>query len=516
MDIGAVTGISSFTVPFEERVLALDSLSSSLELMFRDPDSEEIATVLDRYGMPTKTDTIKGLPDLRLSAQERAFLDAGPLPRRTKSFTQRIPTTPDIVALGGPRSVSLPALPRATQEDLRLVGRRRQLLQSLVDDYGFENEDIQIVSQIWEEATQNVENRLASAPVALTPGTHTTFSTITPSPVRARATAQEIKQEFETLLSSRVEAASTRFGSGLGVPGDRRIMSLGAKVDDLMEGIPMARDGQYVLTTGTLKDIRTGFSDMLQELQGRSTAGTLTFEESNTVKKLQQQINAIDVALRKANEGDVIARVNLGMGQIKGEAFIMSDRVAERFRDPVTGLLPRVITDITNRKGEVGSDLVRNILLDVGEEKAEVFSDPLMLLYHEEYFTQPSFRRTMQANAAAGISNIPAFSETAQIPPEVLKQLEMDLSDTINTVVPSTRHAVPVARLDPVFRASNLRMKKEAEEIVLALRAGEDPRNIPALMRRVADHHMSKVVRYERRKNRRSHADSTKVCDKDC
>ena len=482
--------------------------------MFRDPESEGLVSVLDKRGRPTGIDAIKGLPDLRLDQQERAFLDSGPLPRRIKRFTERIATPPDIVAMGGPTSVTYDPLRGVTQQNLRLVGRRRELLTSLVEDYGFEDEDIKIVSQIWEQATQNVENRLASAPVTLVPGTHTSLTSITSSPVRTRATAQEIKSEFELLMSSRSEAAAERLRSGLAVPGDRRITALASKVDDLMEGLPMARDGQYILTTGGLRDIRTGFSDMLQELQSRASGRTLTFEESDTVKKIQQQINAIDVALKKANEGDVIARVNLGMGQVKGEAFIMSDRMAERYKDPVTGLIPRVITDITNIKGEVGSDIVRNILLDVGEEKPEVFSDPLMFLYHEEYFSQPSFRRTMQANASAGISNISAFSETAQIPQEVLRQLEMDLSDQINTVVPSTRHAVPVERLDPVYRAANLRMKKEAEEIVLALRAGEDPRNIPALMRRVADHHMSKVVRYKRWKNRCCNANGTEVCYK--
>lgn len=382
------------------------------------------------------------------------------------------------------------------KETYRLVGRRQQLLTSLAEDYGFEDEDIRLVSQIWEQATQNVENRLSSVPLVLSPGTHTSFATVTPTPTRTRATAQEIKTEFESLISSRSEEAAERIRIGLAVPGDTRMVSVSSKVDDLMEGLPMARDGQYVLTTGGLRDIRRGFSEMLEELQGRSTGRILTFQESDTVKKLQQQINAIDTALKKANEGDVIARVNLGFGQIKGEAFIMSDRMAERYRDPVTGLIPRVVTDITNVKGEVGSNIVRNILLDVGDEDPEVFSDPLMFLYHEEYFAQPAFRTTMQRNAAAGIANISQFSETADIPSDVLRQLEMDLANEINTVVPSTRHAVAVERLDPVFRAADFRRRREAEEIVLALRSGEDPRNIPALVRRVSDHHASKVVRY--------------------
>jgi len=469
--------------------------------MFRDPGSEGISTV-------RSIDRITGLPDFRLSQQEKTFLDAGPLPIRTKRLIKgtKVPTV-DIYGIPNVNPATLvfdPLKGIATEEDLRLVGRRKQLLTSLVEDYGFENEDIRIVSNLWEQATQNVESRLAAAPTTLTPGTHTSFGTISSAPVRTRATAQEIQEEFSSLLGAQSEAALgrlelERLGTGVADPGDRRMASLASKVDDLMEGLPMSRDGQYILTASGLKDIKTGFTGMLEELQGIARGRTLTFEESDTVKKLQQQINAIDVALSKQNEGDVIARVNLGMGQIKGEAFIMSDRMAQRFRDPITGLLPRVITDITNLKGEVGSDIVRNLLLDVGEEKPEVFSDPLMFLYHEEYFSQSTFRRTLQANAASGLANVSGFTETADIPREVLRQLEMDLADEVSTVVPSTRHAVPVQRLDPVFRSANLRMKKEAEEIVLALRAGEDPRNIPALMRRVADHYMSKVVRYKGR-----------------
>lgn len=331
----------------------------------------------------------------------------------------------------------------------------------------------------------------------LTPGA--VYTSLSSLPTPPRATPEQVKEKFQQLLKERVEAASGRLAEGTSLPivrrEDDRIVNLGKKVDDLLSGIPVARDGQYIITTEGLKDIRTGFHSMAQELVDISGTRTLTFEESNTLKKIQQQINSIDLAMSKAGRGDVIARVNLGIGQIKGEALIVGPSFAEKYRDPVTGLLPHVITDIENIKKEVGSDIVRNILLDVGDESPEVFSDPLMFLYHDEYFTRPEFRRTMIENARMGFGQISAFEATADIPEEVRNQLLMDLSDEMTTR--SGQLGVPFSRLDPLSRSTNLRMRREAEDIVSALRAGEDPRNIPALVRRIADYHLAGVVRYK-------------------
>lgn len=86
MPMGTVTNVTRF----EERVLSLDSTAGSLELMFRDPGSEGLAPALNRLGRPIpRRDTIRGIPDFRLDQQERAFLDAGPLPRLTQGYVER-------------------------------------------------------------------------------------------------------------------------------------------------------------------------------------------------------------------------------------------------------------------------------------------------------------------------------------------------------------------------------------------------------------------------------------------
>jgi hypothetical protein len=461
------------SIPFDRRTVAIDGVAGQLELMLRDRGIEGAGLrpseglVYNRRGRDAKFgDRLLGFSDtprFRLTNQERFFQDAG--------------------AMGQDLNMR-ENLSRVDQMDQRLTIRRKRLLEQMSETYGFTDSEIDRVAALWDQAT---------ADAALDRGAGT----------EAEKILKAFKTRTKNLFDDRGGTLSTIAKPYLPVSdvmsGRFAARSLQEKIGVMINGLDKSRDGQYMVTPTLLRDIKAGYEGQLQSMLRESSAPgftNFTREQTQDITALQKQIEAINKALQKTGKGDIIARINLGIGQFKGEAYIVPDRIAANFTsDQMGGMIPYVIGDVTNVKGEVGSSVARNILFDIGEEKSEVFSDPLMFLYHGDYFSQPNMIRTMQENAMATIGKTQEFMDSGVIPSEIMRNIEQEVSGLIGGNNLSSSLKFESGLLDPISRASHLRNRQEAQEIMNALQSGMDPRQIPQLVRRINDFYNGKVVR---------------------
>jgi hypothetical protein len=460
-------------VPFESRTVAIDGVAGQLEIMLRDRGIEGAGLrpseglIYDRTGRDARFgDRILGFSDtprFRLTDQERFFQDAG--------------------AMGQDLNMT-ETLSRVDQMDQRLTIRRKRLLEQMSETYGFTDDEIDRVAALWDQATADAASDRGAGTEA--EKILKAFKTRTKNLFddEGGTLSKVVKPELST-----AEIASGRFEG----------RDLQGKIGAMINGLDKSRDGQYMITPTLLRDIKAGYEGQLQSMLRQSSAPgftNFTREQSQDIRALQKQIEAINKALEKTGKGDIIARINLGIGQFKGEAYIVPDRIAANFTsDQMGGMIPYVIGDVTNVKGEVGSSIARNILFDIGEEKSEVFSDPLMFLYHGDYFSQPNMIRTMQENAMATIGKTQEFMDSGVIPSEVMRNIEQEVSGLIGGNNLSSSLKFESGLLDPISRASHLRNRQEAQEIMNALQSGMDPRQIPQLVRRINDFYNGKVVR---------------------
>ena len=450
-------------VPFESRVMSFDGVAGQLEIMLRDRGAEgaglrpsaglAVGRRDVRYG-----DRVIGFsttPGYRLTDQEKAFVDAGAL---------------------GDDLAQKDGLSRIDSMDQRLTLRRKKLLDQMSQTYGFSDAEMNRVSKLWEEATIDAASDTGA-------GTD------------AEKILKAFKVRTKALFDDQGGTLSAQVKKTLPIT-DYLNRKLQDKIGIMLEGLEKSRDGQYMITPTALRQMKSAYEAQLEALLGSSSGAAFTNEQVQNITALQKQIEAFNKALQKVGEGDIIARVNLGFGQIKGEAYIVPERIARQFMSgPLDDLMPFIITDKTNIKGEVGSALLRNIGLNIGENKPGVYSDPLMFLYHGEYFSQPAMIDAMRENAMASISKGKEFMTTGDIPEEILKELEEEMSAQIGGKNLASRLKLDSDLLDPVSKASYMRRRQEAQEIMNALRSGVDPRQIPQLVRRINDFYNAKVVR---------------------
>lgn len=415
-------------VPFQDRALVLGGVATKFELMFRDPASTSQMTEAERQFAIAG---VGGDPVSLSKADQR-------LRRGTPERAQKV----------------------KEMWDQRLAGRREQELDSLRTVYNFEDWEVDRIQTMFNE----VDTELMDASHMM--HTDAKYKGMT----RVQKQFELMKQKIDKLEKSKIKALS----------------SFAQKTKSSFAGMEKARDGQYYVTQSLVEDMRSGFQGELTRLKASiASSGTAaSLEDTQAVTQLEKQIEHLDGALEKIRKNeDVIARVNIGIGQFKGEAMMLSNRKAARFKDPITGLVPYVIGDVSAVKTEVGSDFARNILMDVGDSSTEVFSDPLMALYHGDYFTQPAMINSMRQNAAYGLGKTQQFMESGEAPKEVLSALKKDMELAADVM------------LDPQTRMSHLRKKREAEEIMAQMASGIRANEIPAMVRRVSDHYSSQVVR---------------------
>jgi prefoldin subunit 5 len=273
---------------------------------------------------------------------------------------------------------------------------------SLKSVYQFQDQEIEKLTQLWEEAS-------AEAPM-YAPSS---------APLTADNTLAAVKMK---LFKEKVGQLDTL---------DPANAVLSKKFSTLFDGVEKSVDGQFIITKQFLEDIKTPFEAEISRL--KSGSGVIDEATAANIDALQKQLDSINVALSKLkNNDDIITRINLGFGQFKGEAMVVGDKIARNFTLS-DGTIPRVIADLSAIKGEVGSDIVRNILMNIGEGGTEVFSDPLMFLSHSSYFTNPQMLKLMQQNAAASISKSNEFMNAATasearglIPKAVLEEIEKE------------------------------------------------------------------------------------------
>lgn len=278
----------------------------------------------------------------------------------------------------------------------------QEFKKSLKSVYRFEDQEIEKLTQLWDEAS-------AEAPMLYVPG----------SPLTADNTLASIKMK---LFKEKVGQLDIL---------DPANAALSEKFLSLFDGVEKSVDGQFIITKQFLEEIKTPFEAEISRL--KSGSGAIDEATAANIDALQKQLDSINVALSKLkNNDDIITRINLGFGQFKGEAMVVGDKIAQNFALS-DGTIPRVIADLSAIKGEVGSDIVRNILMNIGEGGTEVFSDPLMFLSHSSYFTNPQMLKLMQQNAAASISKSNEFMNAATasearglIPKAVLEEIEKE------------------------------------------------------------------------------------------
>ena len=430
------------TIKFDQRMIRVESTAARFELMFRDPTKgipirESDGLVLTPQQISEYNERIVGfeeIPNYQLTQAERQLLSAGP-------------DEGDIAqGLTGNDSVK-------DLWDRRLTIRRNREMQSFKDLYGFDDTQIAKIQTAFDQANIELDDPLN---VSLIEGTRA-------------------ERQFK-LMKEKIKATDN---------------DLFEKMEVAINGMEKARDGQFYITPQLLEDMEKGFQSQLDArgAELRAQGRILTLDESNEIKALEKQIEHIQSAKKKIDSGDVIARVNGEFGQFKGEAMVLGHKQAERFRDAETGLIPYVIGDATAIKGEVGSRTARNFLMDVGDTSTVTFTDPLMMLYHGEYFTQPAMIASIKQNASYSFDKMQEFMKTGDVPDDVMKALRKDIEGDIKTI--------EAFMLDPQTRMSHLIKKREAEEIMAQMASGIRVNQIPAMVRRVSDYYSSQVVRYK-------------------
>ena len=421
-------GPFSYAVPFQDRALVIDGVGARFALMFGDSKTD--------YGM---------------TPAEREFAMAGvggdPIVLTKAEKALRGKARTDIIKM---------------RWDQRLIRRREKELESLRTTHGLQDWEIDRMRTMFDEARTELSD--------------TSHALHASSMTSVQKEFKLVKEKIDKLEKSKIKGLS----------------GFAKRMKSTFTGMEKARDGQYYITESLVKDMRAGFQSELDSiLNGINSAGvTTTLEQTQTVRELQKQIEHLNNTLEKiGSNSDVIARVNIGIGQFKGEAMVISDRRANKFRDPITGLVPYVIGDVSALKKEVGSNLARNILFDVGESSTEVFSDPLMMLYHGDYFTQPAMIASMRQNAAYSLEKTQQFMQSGVAPKEVMEALRQDIEGDLKVIKD--------VMLDPQTRMSHLRKKREAEEIMSQMASGIRANEIPAMVRRVSDHYSAQVVRFK-------------------
>ena len=347
-----ITDFLEKSVPFEDTALRIDRRAAVFELMFGE-------TTSGRYD---------------LTPQEEAFILGAKLRESTKIDTR----------------------------ERYLRQSSQEFKDSLKSVYKFEDQEIEKLTQLWEEAS-------AEAPMYASSS----------APLTADNTLAAIKMKLFKEKVGQLDKTNPV------------LKQISERFKTLFEGVEKSVDGQFIITKQFLEDIKKPFQERIDDL--KSGIGVIDEATAADIDALQKQLDSINVALSKLkNNDDIITRINLGVGQFKGEAMVVGDKISKNFALS-DGTIPRVIADLSAIKGEVGSDVVRNILMNIGEGGTEVFSDPLMFLSHSSYFTNPQMLKLMQQNAAASISKSNEFMNAATasearglIPKAVLEEIEKE------------------------------------------------------------------------------------------
>ena len=255
------------------------------------------------------------------------------------------------------------------------------------------------------------------------------------------------------------------------------------KIQASFDGVEKMRDGEFVANFKIVDDFIDDLQRQKNDLIRNSTK--LTPDDIQKISEIDSQLESLQHMRTSGEEGldSAIARLNFPGGQGKGEMFL------RKF-----GWVPKGLKDklLIMPKSAVKNEVqgLPSILLNVAKSHAEnIYADPLMLLYHQDYFSQDAFLKGAVNNVEKQMQSVQSFLETGALPEDVRKEI----FGAINTQL--KEDPVVVAKMDAAAKASYIRNRSEAKAIQEAILAGEDPRKIPALVRRITDHYAKNAFR---------------------
>lgn len=271
--------------------------------------------------------------------------------------------------------------------------------------------------------------------------------------------------------------------SGLTSSGTDEERSLALKLQASFDGVERMRDGEFVGNVNMLKN----FIDDLQKQKDDfiSSSTKLTPDDMKYISELDAQIESLVHMRQMGEEGleSSVARIHGPGMQGKGELFLkkfgwLPDSLREKML-----IMPK-----SAMKNEIEG--IPSILLNVAKTHSEnIYSDPLMLLYHQDYFGSDEFMRGLEGNVNKQVQGIKDFMSSGALPKEIKEQI-------FGAIKTETKEDTAVlAKMDAAAKASYLRNRAEAKTIQEMIQAGVDPRQIPALVRRITDYYSTNAFR---------------------
>jgi len=341
--------------------------------------------------------------------------------------------------------------------------------------YRFTDQEIDILGQYWQQSKSAAR-----------------AGDMRPGETLATATRRIFGDTINSKRINNVPGTATIAGTTSAGTG-HMFRGIDKKIEAMTTGLEKSNDGQFIVTTQLLYDIKSHYESEIDKLKN---AGRLSEDVMEQIIALQKDVDGIGRVLAKVQgNDDVITRINLGAGQFMGEAMVMGSKKAEKIFGLKDGLIPYVIADSSAVKTEVGTDAVRNLLMNIGSGGDQVFTDPLMFLSHSEYFMQPNMIRILRQNALEGIGKTNEFMGAATrdaaieaIPKAVIEQIRTEALS-----IPGGMEDID--RIPFRHQYSHLKRINEAQDIQRLLASGVDPRKIPQLVRRITDYYNAQVVR---------------------
>lgn len=243
----------------------------------------------------------------------------------------------------------------------------------------------------------------------------------------------------------------------------------GGLAQSLLGGVEKMRDGQALYNQNFLKARITTLKNELNQLKGR-ISGPVGIAEQSEIDSLERQIEKIQFMIDNPyHRHTVRGAVNL-FGESKSLKF-----------EAGAVKLPKFMRDYaqvvygSSLKGEIGQGKIESILMDIAtSHEGPVRVDPLMLMYHPDYFGSDQFFENMQGIVQSQSKKIDDFMKRGIVPESVLEQIEREAAGTLD-------------QYTGLLRVQKSRAKAQAIEIQRLMRTGAKPTEIPALVNRVIE-----------------------------
>lgn len=305
------------------------------------------------------------------------------------------------------------------------------------------------------------------------------------------------------------------------LPAALKTKNLEDMVGKLGASIETMNDGHYLLVEKAQKRI---LEIKQEDLNNLISSGSIDEIKLRQINQLQNEIESIQSAIESGDRNPT--RIGIpGIGQLKGEAAVVtveegilgaeeSDfRALEEIRDTYSEMIRsgktlsaqeqaayeysemmlRLRSSFSRRLSIADASAVKTEIItedpfltqNIAKSKGSgVFVEDMLLLNDPEFIQNPYRVKRVQAMIDAEIRSAREFMESGKIPREVLDQLRHTANLDFSSMAPAARALAIINR-------------KQAIEITQALRAGIDPRNIPALVNMISKHHISQAFKTE-------------------